>query len=137
MVRSKRAMQREIKIPRPTIRAGQKQIQERKMRNIVGTVLALFAGLFISFQGYQGITGASITGNVVGASFGGGVGGLTIIIGMLVLVGAFLMIVSETMRFGGILTIVLGLVGAVATMGASLIPSLIAIVGGFLGMTAD
>ena len=138
MSREKRVRQvKQIKIPRPISYIGQKKNQERKMRNIVGTVLALFAGLFISFQGYQGITGAAITGNVVGASLSSGGGGLAVIVGMLILVGAFLMIVSETMRFGGILTIVLGLVGAVTTLGASLIPSLIAIVGGFLGMTAD
>lgn len=111
--------------------------QERNMRNIIGTALALFAGFFIAFQGYQSITGASITGNVVGASLSTGGSSLAIIVGMLILVGGFLMIVTETMRVGGMLVIIFGLIGAVTTLGASIIPSLIAIVGGFLGMTAD
>ena len=97
----------------------------------------MFAGLFMAFQGYQSVTGAAISGNVVGASLTSGLGGIAVIIGMLTLVGAFLMIVSETMRIGGILTIIFGLAAVLATKGASIIPSIIAIVGGFLGMTAE
>lgn len=107
------------------------------VRNIVGFTLAFVAGLLATTQGYQGITGASITGNVVGVSISSGAGSLVVILGILLLIGAFLMIVNETMRFGGILTIVLGVLTAFVTFGASLIPALIAIVGGFLGMTAE
>ncbi len=107
------------------------------VRNIIGFVLAFIAGLFATIQGYQGITSASITGNVIGVSVPTSAAGLGVILGVLILIGAFLMIVTETMRFGGILTIVLGVLTAFVTLGASIVPSLIAVVGGFLGMTAE
>ncbi len=115
------------------VRAG----KEYKMRNVIGFVFALIAGLFATVQGYQAVTGSAITGNVVGASISQGVGGLAVIFGILILVGAFLMVVSETKRFGGILTIVLGILSAIVTLGASIVPALVAVVGGFLAMTAD
>ena len=107
------------------------------MKKILGVALTLIAGIFATIQGYQGITGAAITGNVVGASVGTGISSLAVIFGMLFLVGAFLMIVSETIRFGGIFTIILGALSAVITLGASLVPALIAVAGGFLGMVGE
>ena len=83
------------------------------------------------------LTGTTITGNVVGASIGAGISSLAVIFGMLFLVGAFLMIVNETMRFGGVFTIILGALAAVITLGTSLIPALIAVAGGFLGMVGE
>ena len=106
------------------------------MRNIVGFVLSLFAGLFATVQGYQGIVGNAVTGNVIGTSIGSGIGGLGVILGILILVGSFLMIITETMRFGGILVIILGILSAIVTQGASILPSSIAVVGGLLAMTA-
>lgn len=107
------------------------------VRNIVGFVLAFIAGILATVQGYQGITGAALTGNVIGVSINTGVGGLAVIFGILILAGAFLMVITETMRVGGVLIIILGVLSAIVTFGASLVPALIAVVGGFLGMTAE
>lgn len=109
---------------------------KEEMRNIVGFVLTFFAGIFTTIQGYQGIIGNAITGNVIGTPIGSGLGGLGVIFGILILVGAFLMIITETMRFGGILVIILGILSAIVTQGASIIPSSIAVFGGLLAMTA-
>ncbi|MBU2497139.1 MAG: hypothetical protein KJ767_03715 [Nanoarchaeota archaeon] len=107
------------------------------VRNILGFILAFVAGIFAIFQGYQGFSGASITGNVIGVSIASGASSLAIILGVLLIIGGFLMIVNETMKFGGILVIVLGVLAAFATFGSSIVPALIAVVGGLLGMTAE
>ena len=114
-----------------------RQPKERMVRNVVGFVLAFVAGIFATIQGYQAVTAVSITGNVVGVTIGTGIGGLAVILGILILVGSFLMIVTETVRFGAILVIVLGVLTAIVTQGASIVPSLIAVFGGFLGMTVE
>lgn len=139
MRRKRRARRTRMVVPRPSgMSVSSSSLQKRKMvRNIVGFVLAFIAGILATVQGYQGITGAALTGNVIGVSINTGVGGLAVIFGILILAGAFLMVITETMRVGGVLIIILGVLSAIVTFGASLVPALIAVVGGFLGMTAE
>lgn len=128
----------EQSIPSPGVRARSRHRREETMgRNILGFAMTFIAGIFATIQGYQGITGAAITGNVIGISMAAGASGIAVIVGVLILAGSYLMVISETMRFGGIMAIVLGILSAIVTMGASIVPALIAIAGGFFAMTAE
>lgn len=104
------------------------------MKNLFGFGLAFIAGLFATIQGYQGVIGSGITGNVIGTSVSTGIGSLAVIFGMLILAGSFLMMVSETRKVGGLLTVVLGVLIAIVSLGSSLIPALVSIAAGLTGL---
>ena len=128
----KRRLRRAIKAPRPNAHRDR-----RRMNYILGFVFSVVAGLFSTIQGYQAITGNTITGNVVGTTVSSGAGGLAVIFGILILLGAFMMIVQETRRFSGMFVIILGVLSAIVTSGASLIPSVLSIIGGFFTIAVE
>lgn len=80
--------------------------------------------------------GSDITGNVIGASVGNGMGVLVLVAGLLLAIAAFVMLSKDKMKTSGMFAVVAGIVAAVVSFGASLLPAVVSVIGGLVAMQA-
>ncbi|MEK6852564.1 MAG: hypothetical protein AABX59_01665 [Nanoarchaeota archaeon] len=103
----------------------------------IAFVLAFVAGLWSILGSYQGLTGAAITGNVVGANISSASALFGLLVGLLIFLGSVLLLNDNYRRGAGIFLVVVGVSSALITLGALLIPGLVAVVAGLLLVTRE